>query len=152
MPPSGQLIDLGAVVGGVHDDGVVGDAQFLELLEQLADHGVVLDHAVGVNAEAGLALALWLEVRPDVHAGGVPPDEERLAVLVRLVHEVQRALGDLFVDRLHALLGQRAGVLARSACPTAKAWVGGGDCPLSVAVHFKTPRGPNIALNSGSFG
>ena len=48
--------DLGAVVGGIHDDGVVVEAQLLELVEQLADVAVVLDHAVGVDAEAGLAL------------------------------------------------------------------------------------------------
>ena len=52
-----------------------------------------------------------LQVREDVHAGGVPPDEERLAVLVRVVHEVERLGGDLLVDRLHALPGQRTGVL-----------------------------------------
>ena len=48
---------LRAVVGGIHDDGVVFEAEFLELVEQLADVRVVLDHAVGIDAEAGLALA-----------------------------------------------------------------------------------------------
>ena len=46
---------LGAVVGGVEDDRVVGDAEIVELLEQLADHFIVLRHAVGVKALAGLA-------------------------------------------------------------------------------------------------
>ena len=32
---------LGAVVGGIHDDGVVGDAEFIELVEQFADLLVV---------------------------------------------------------------------------------------------------------------
>src|SRR6266850_6397020 len=35
---------LGAIVGSIQDDGVVGDAEIVELLEQLADHAVVLDH------------------------------------------------------------------------------------------------------------
>ena len=52
----GPAQGFGAVVGGIHDDGVVLDAQFLELVEQLADHAVVLDHAVGIDAQAGLAL------------------------------------------------------------------------------------------------
>ena len=47
--------DFGAVVGGVNDDRVVGDAEVVELLEQLADVTVVLDHAVGIEAQAGLA-------------------------------------------------------------------------------------------------
>jgi hypothetical protein len=72
---------------------------------------VVLDHAVGIDAETGLALRLGLEVRPDVHARGVPPHEERLAVLVRLIDEPEGPGRDLLVDRLHALLGERAGVL-----------------------------------------
>ena len=41
---------FGTVVGGVHDDGVVRDAQLVELGEQLAHHRIVLDHAVGVDA------------------------------------------------------------------------------------------------------
>ena len=31
----GPGVVLGAVVGGIHDDGVVGDAQFIELVEHL---------------------------------------------------------------------------------------------------------------------
>src|SRR6185436_16736541 len=33
----GPGVVLWTVVGGIHDDGVVGDAQVVELLEQLAD-------------------------------------------------------------------------------------------------------------------
>ena len=46
---------LRAVVGGIHHDGVLLEAEFLELVEKLANHGVMLDHAVGINAEPGLA-------------------------------------------------------------------------------------------------
>jgi hypothetical protein len=50
-------------------------------------------------------------VGPQVHVGGVEPDEERRARLVLAVDEVQAVLEDLVVDGLHPLLGQRAGVL-----------------------------------------
>ena len=69
---------LGAVVGRVDDDGVVGDAEIVELLQKLADLPVVLDHAVGIGAQAGLALRLRLEMGEDVHPGRIEPDEERL--------------------------------------------------------------------------
>src|SRR5262249_28133381 len=61
--------NLRAIVGGVENDRVVGDTQIVELLEELTDHAVVLDHAVGVNPLAGLAKRLWLEMGEDVHAG-----------------------------------------------------------------------------------
>ena len=46
-----------------------------------------------------------------MHPRRVPPDEERLLALVRLVDEVERPGEELLVDRLHPLPGQRAGVL-----------------------------------------
>ena len=49
---------LGAVVGGVDDDRIVGDAEIVELLQKLADLPVMLDHAVRIDAEPGLALRL----------------------------------------------------------------------------------------------
>ena len=49
-------------------------------------------------------------MREDVHAGRVPPEEERLVRLLGALHEVERLRRHLFVDRLHALLRQRAGV------------------------------------------
>jgi hypothetical protein len=43
--------------------------------------------------------------------GGVHPREERRAGGALAADEVDRHLGDLVVDALHALLGQRTGVL-----------------------------------------
>ena len=60
---------FGAVVGRVHDDRVVIDAELLEFVEHHADMAVVFHHAVGINAEARLAFRLRLEVGEDVHAG-----------------------------------------------------------------------------------
>ena len=73
-----------AVVGRVEDDGVVGDAEIVERLEQLADVAVVLDHAVGVFGPGGqprLVAMLGPHVRAQVHPGAVEPAEERLAAL-----------------------------------------------------------------------
>ena len=61
---------FGPVVGREDDDGVVGNAEVVELLEQLADIAVQFHHAVGINPKAGLALRCRLQVRPHVHAGG----------------------------------------------------------------------------------
>ena len=72
---------LGAVVGRVDHDRVVGDAEIVELLQKLADLAVMLHHAVGIDAEPGLSLRLRLEPGPDVHAGRIEPGEERLLVL-----------------------------------------------------------------------
>ena len=54
---------------------------------------------------------LGADVGAQVHAGRVEPAEERLARRVLPLHEVDRRGGGLVVDRLHALLGERAGVL-----------------------------------------
>jgi hypothetical protein len=48
---------------------------------------------------------------PQVHVGGIEPDEERRLCLMLAVDEVQRVLQHLVVDGLHSLPGQRPGVL-----------------------------------------
>ncbi len=72
---------MGPVVGRVEDDGVVGDAELIEELEELADVHVVLDHAVVVlvAARARDPAVLVFDMGTEVHAGAVPPDEERFA-------------------------------------------------------------------------
>ena len=111
---------LGTVVGGVDHDGVVGDAEIVELLEKLTDLAIVLHHAVRVDAQPSLALRLWSEAGPDVHAGRVEPGEERLLVSVGAVDEVERRCQELLIHRLHALLGKRAGVGAALSAPLAE--------------------------------
>jgi hypothetical protein len=102
-----------AVVGAVLHERVVGDAEFVQQVEQLADALVVVDHHVVVLGlpAAGLPAALRLDVCPRVHVRGVVPDEERLAGLVRGLDELLRRCEEFLVAGLHALLRQRAGVL-----------------------------------------
>jgi len=57
-------------------------------------------------------------MRAKVHARGVPPHEERLAGLGLALDELLGGRDGLFVDSLHALLGERAGVLDRLATLT----------------------------------
>ena len=109
----GPRVHVRAVVGGVHDDRVLGEAVLVEEVEQVADELVVVEHRVVVLRlpAAGLALAAVLDVGAEVHVGGVEPDEERRVVALASVMKPQR-LGDyLVVDRLHPLLGERARVL-----------------------------------------
>ena len=102
-----------AVVGAVDDDGVVGDAQLVQLIEQGAHDVVVVDHGVVVGGlpPPGLAQALRLGVGAEVHVGRVEPDEERRVRVHLAADEILRRGRNLVVDRLHPLLRQRAGVL-----------------------------------------
>jgi len=65
-----------AVVGRVEDDGVVGDADVIQRLEQFADVAVVLDHAVGIFV-VHPALAARAHMCVKMHARGIHPDKER---------------------------------------------------------------------------
>ena len=89
------------------------DAQLVEQVQQLAHVLVVVDHRVVIRRlpSAGLAEALRLGVGAQVHVGGVDPAEERLAGFVLALDEVLGGSDELVVAGLHALLGQRAGVL-----------------------------------------
>ena len=102
---------LGAVVGGVDDDGVLRDAEVVQLLQQLADMPVMLDHPIGIDAEAGDAPAFRLQPRPDMHPRRVEPGEEGPVGPMRAVDEVQRASQEFLIHRFHPLHGQRAGIL-----------------------------------------
>ena len=58
-----------------------------------------------------MRLVLRRQERPDVHARRVVPDEERLAVLLGLVHEVARSLDQHLVEGRHVVLGLRRDVV-----------------------------------------
>src|SRR5271167_3456674 len=56
-----------AVISGIHDDRVVGDAQLVHLIEHHADLLVVSDHPIAVVVLAALSTVLGGEVSPEVH-------------------------------------------------------------------------------------
>src|SRR5438876_8794755 len=71
----------------------------------------MLDHSVGIDAESGLALAFFLQVRPDMHACRVPSEEERLVRLLCLFKVVERSFGEFLINRFHPLFVERTGAL-----------------------------------------
>ena len=81
--------------------------------EQAAHELVVVDHRVVVLGLPAPRLpdALGLGVGAEVHVRGVEPDEERGVGLVLSLDEIDCGLVEFVVDGLHALLGERAGVL-----------------------------------------
>jgi hypothetical protein len=97
---------LGTVVGGEHDDGVVSDAQLVELAEQLTDHPVQLLHAVGVHAQSRLVPPPIRQMGPHVHARRVVPQQERRLRLVGALDDVERPGQQVVLDGLHALARQ----------------------------------------------
>jgi hypothetical protein len=112
VAPSGQEFALGAVVGAVDHDGVLGDAQFVKDVEQLPHVLFVVDHGVVIGGlpAAGLAQAFGLGVGPEMHVGGVHPHEKRCARGVLTADEVDARCRCLVVDGLHALAVERTGV------------------------------------------
>ena len=103
---------MGAIVGRVEDDRVIGDSERVEFFQHLADVLVMGDHHVVVLALAvAFAPMLFGAVSAKVHAGGVVPEKERRAGLVRLVDEFEGAFRHFVVDGFHALLRERPGIL-----------------------------------------
>ena len=98
---------LGAIVGRVHDDRVLGEAQIVQCLEHLTDRTVMFDHTVGIDAETGLAFTLGFEARPHVHTCRVPPQEERFVVILGSLQKVDSRVGHPLVDGLHTFLSER---------------------------------------------
>ena len=109
----GPTVGVRAVVGAVDDDGVFGDPEFVDQIEQLADIAVMVDHRVVVGRlpAAGLTQAFRLGVRAEMHVRHIHPDEERGVRLVLALDEIHTRAGGLVVDGFHSLLGQRSGVL-----------------------------------------
>ena len=105
---------LGAVVRGKDHDRVVVDAEVLQILHHQPDVVIELGHAGFFFRPAILRIAhrliLRREMRDDVHARRVEPDEERLTVAVRLVYEFEREVANLVVNRFHPFWIERAGI------------------------------------------
>ena len=109
MPPSGQVNTSAPLSVVKIDDGVVGLADIVDVLQERADAVVQLRHAGFFETVVGLAvherLVFGRQERPDVHACRVVPDEERFAVLLGLVHEVGGSLDQHFVEGRHVVFG-----------------------------------------------
>jgi hypothetical protein len=75
---------------------------------------VVQYHGVVVETLAADALRLFWDAGPQVHMGGVKPNEEGFTIRMSLLDELDSAFGCIVIDGLHALLGQRTGVLDAS--------------------------------------
>ena len=138
--------EFGAVVGGEDDDGVIVHAHVLEILHHQGDVVIELGHAGFLFRPAILRVARRFpfrgEMGDDVHARRVEPAEERLAVLLGLVHELDGEVADLVIHRLHPLRIKRAGVLDLLFADLAPARHRRSDRPSSVAQLWTMLRGP----------
>src|SRR5215211_6792700 len=85
---------LRSVVGRVHDNGVVGDSQFVELVEYHPDLLVMDDHAIAIRVLSALAEVLFCDMGPEVHSRRIVPKEKRLFLLGLLLHPFESAVGD----------------------------------------------------------
>ena len=70
-----------AVVGRIEDDGIVGDTEIVDRLQQLADIVVVLQHSIEIFADAAAAPHGFTHMGVEVHPCRVPPAEERFVRL-----------------------------------------------------------------------
>ena len=84
MPPSGQVFMCGPLSVEYITKVLSAMPSSSSSVEHLADVLVVVDHGVVIGRlpAAGLAQALVLGVREEMHVRGVEPHEERLAGLV----------------------------------------------------------------------
>ena len=104
---------MGAVIGRVDHDRVVGDAEVVELFQKLADLAVMLHNPVrifGERGQPGRAATLGAHMRAEMHAGRIHSDEEGLLCLYLAIHEILGSGRGFVVDRLHPRLGERAGI------------------------------------------
>jgi hypothetical protein len=125
----------------------------VERLEQGADGIVVLEHAVDILAVAVCVTSAVLaaDMGPQVHAGRVEPAEERLARGLLPPHEVDGCGRGLIIDRLHALLGERSGVLDGLLSDLAETLIDRGVVAIGRLAPQHAAR-PEFGAVAGSFG
>ena len=107
----GPSVVLRPVVGGIHDDGVIGNAQLIDLIQHLSDLLVVGYHPIAVVILSTLATVLVGEMSSYVHRRRVVPEEERLLGLDLLLHPADSVRGDFLINSFHPLPGERTAVL-----------------------------------------
>ena len=112
LPPSGQ-VKFSVPLSVVNTTIVLSSrpSAFNLSIRPLRRHrSELLHHAffqVPLVFRRQLRLILRRQMRDDVSAGRVEPDEERLAVLLGLVDELDRVIEDVLVDRLHIVFDAR---------------------------------------------
>ena len=106
-------IHVRPVVSRVDHNRIVGDIELVECFEQLANIAIVFDHSITVFiiGHAALATHRSAHMRDRVRTHHIHPNEERPFRLCLSFDEVDRRIGGFIVDRLHALSGQRAGII-----------------------------------------
>ena len=104
----GPCVVVRAVVCGIHHDGVVSDAQFIEVIEQFTDHHVVANHSVVVKTLTGETTLIVRGVGKEVHSRGVVPDKEWLTLINSTGHEIEGGQLKLAINGLHSLTRQCA--------------------------------------------
>ena len=149
----GPGVHVRAVVGAVDDDRVVGDAQLVEQVEQLADVLVVVDHRVVVRRlpAPGLADALGLRcacagacgwcspsTKNGVPASCCPVDEVLAAATISSSMVSIRFLVSGPVSSMRCLPTRPVAPVDRSRRPS------------SVAQQWSTPRGRGSSWNCGN--
>jgi len=120
-------IHVRAVVCAVEYDRVVRHTELIDLLQHGPDVLVVIDHDVMIYVlpAASLTDTRGLRMRAEMHVSEVYPAEKRFAGLGLLIDEGCGTIRDVVVNRLHALPGERSGILDLLLSNAAEARVGG---------------------------
>src|SRR5579871_2498916 len=111
----GTAIVMRSFVRRIDNDSVFSDTQLVKLFQHHADMLIVSYHYIVVVTLPALALVALGAVGPEVHSGGVVPQEERAVVLMSAVEEIKSLCGNLVIDGFHALSRERTGILNRLA-------------------------------------
>src|SRR5271170_7951068 len=106
LPTVGPGKVFGAVIGRENYDGVVVNPHVLELLHHCTGDVIKLRHPGFFDGPTVLGCAHGVvfrrQVRDDMHARGVEPEEERLAVALGFVEERHCIREDLVVNCFHS--------------------------------------------------
>src|SRR5688572_6850322 len=73
------------VISGVHNYRVLFKSKFFELIKDLANHCVMLNHTIGINTKSCLTLRLFLEMSMYVHSCRVKPQEKWLICILCII-------------------------------------------------------------------
>ena len=81
-------VEVRAVVSRVHNDGVIGHTELVQVIEHFTHHHVMTHHGIVIEALSGQTALIIRGMRIEVHPRGIHPNKEWLALLNRSRHEV----------------------------------------------------------------